>query len=79
MQSIKPDNAKLLDVIVIKVFKDRDYGFVYVPSLGQDAFFHISIFPEKDRKSIDVGKSLRGEIIADPKGKGLQVRRIAQE
>jgi cold shock CspA family protein len=66
-----------LDAIVVKMFEDRGYGFVYVPSLGQDAFFHVSILPEQDRSLLEVGKKIRAEINADPKGRGLQVRRIA--
>jgi cold shock CspA family protein len=75
----KSEGAKPLEAIVVKVFKDRGYGFVYVPSLGQDAFFHISIVPEQERNSIEVGKRLRAEINADPKGRGLQVRRVAED
>ena len=67
----------MLDAVVVKVFEDRGYGFVYVPSLGQDAFFHVSILPEQERGSVDVGKKFRAEINADPKGRGLQVRRVA--
>jgi cold shock CspA family protein len=59
------------------MFQDRGYGFVFAPSLGQEAFFHISLLPEADRASIDVGKPLRAEINTDPKGRGLQVRRVA--
>jgi cold shock CspA family protein len=69
--------AKLVDVVVVKLFEDRGYGFVYVPSLGQDAFFHLSILPEQDRSSVNVGKPLRAEINKDLKGRGLQVRRVA--
>src|SRR5205823_13400671 len=69
-------NAKLLDVVVIKMFEDRGYGFVFVPSLGQDAFFHMSILPEQDRSSVSIGRKLRAEINKDSKGRGLQVRRV---
>jgi cold shock CspA family protein len=75
----KSNGPKVLDVVVAKVFADRGYGFVYVPALRQDAFFHLSILPQAERGSVDVGMTLRGEINADPKGRGLQVRRIAQE
>jgi cold shock CspA family protein/GTPase SAR1 family protein len=70
-------NGQLIDVVVVKMFQDRGYGFVFAPSLGQEAFFHISLLPEADRTSIDVGKALRAEINTDPKGRGLQVRRVA--
>jgi cold shock CspA family protein len=70
------ESSKPLDAIVVRVFEDRGYGFVYVPGLGQDAFFHVSIVPEQDRGSFKVGKTLRAEINADPHGRGLQVRRI---
>jgi cold shock CspA family protein len=73
----RPEVTELLDVVIVKMFEDRGYGFVYVPSLGQDAFFHVSILPEQERSSVAVGKTLRAEINADPKGRGLQVRRVA--
>jgi cold shock CspA family protein len=76
-QTNKAEDAKLLDVVIVKMFEDRGYGFVYVPSLGQDAFFHVSILPEQDRSSVDIGKKLRAEINTDIKGRGLQVRRVA--
>jgi cold shock CspA family protein len=70
------EGTKLLEAVVIKMFEDRGYGFVYVPSLGQDAFFHVSILPEQDRRSVNIGKTFRAEINTDSKGRGLQVRRI---
>jgi cold shock CspA family protein len=76
-ESNKPESEKLVDVVVVKTFEDRGYGFVYVPSLGKDAFFHKSILPEEERGSLNVGKKFLAEINADPKGRGLQVRRIA--
>lgn len=69
-------NGELVDVVVVKMFHDRGYGFVFVPSLGQDAFFHLSLLPEAERGSVDAGKTLHAEINADPKGRGLQVRRV---
>ena len=69
--------AKMVDVVVEKLFRDRGYGFVYVPSLSQHAFFHISILTEQDRHTISIGKALRAEINVDPKGRGFQVRRVA--
>ena len=76
-QGNKVDDANLLETVVVKMFGDRGYGFVYVPNLGQDAFFHVSLLPEQQRNSVYVGKKLRAEINADPKGRGLQVRRVA--
>ncbi|UTD29162.1 cold shock domain-containing protein [Bradyrhizobium sp. WD16] len=68
--------AKLVDAVVIKIFEDRGYGFVHVPSMGQDAFFHVSILPEQDRASFELGATLKVELNIDPRGRGLQVRRV---
>jgi CspA family cold shock protein len=47
--------AALVDAVVVKFFADRGYGFVYVPTLGKDAFFHASLLPEQDRASVAIG------------------------
>ncbi|OKO77130.1 cold shock domain-containing protein [Bradyrhizobium sp. NAS96.2] len=71
-------STKLMDAVVVKMFEERGYGFVYVPSLSRDAFFHVSILPEEDRAAIAVGETLQVEINVDAKGRGLQVRRVAR-
>ena len=76
-QGNEPDRVKMVDAVVVKMFADRGYGFVYVPSIGKDAFFHVSILPEAERSTVYVGKKFRAEINADPKGRGLQIRRVA--
>ncbi|WP_049820405.1 cold-shock protein [Bradyrhizobium japonicum] len=75
-QATTTAETNLVEVIVIKMFEDRGYGFVHVPSLRQDAFFHVSILPQQDRKSITVGKKFQAELNEDFKGRGLQVRRM---
>ena len=72
-----PSAAKAVDAVVVKMFGDRGYGFVFVPSLRKDAFFHVSVLPENQRGVLKVGEKLRVEINADPLGRGLQVRRVA--
>jgi cold shock CspA family protein len=74
---VKKPGAPLMEAIVVKLFEERGYGFVFVPKIGQDAFFHVSLFPENERGSLHVGARLRAEINSDPKGRGLQVRRVA--
>jgi cold shock CspA family protein len=76
-QVVQAKDAELVRAVIVKLFEDRGYGFVFVPSLNQDAFFHVSILPEADRSVVKVGTKLRAEINADPRGRGLQVRRVA--
>lgn len=69
--------ATSVDAVVVKFFADRGYGFVYVPTLGKDAFFHASLLAEQDRASVAIGKRFQAEINADARGRGLQVRRFS--
>lgn len=75
-ETSQPTKANLVDVVVVKIFHDRGYGFVHVPALEQDAFFHTSILPEPERINAGIGTAFRAEVNEDPKGRGLQVRRI---
>jgi cold shock CspA family protein len=60
---------------IIRLFEDRGYGFVDVPELGQDAFFHYSLFPRPAREGLREGQELSFEVQSDAEGK-LQVRKI---
>jgi cold shock CspA family protein len=77
-ESSDDKSANMVDASVVKVFAERGYGFVFVPTLGQDAFFHVSLLPEADRALVHQGMRLQVEIAPDPKGRGLQVRRISK-
>lgn len=60
---------------VVRVFEDRGYGFVNVPELGADAFFHYGIFPRDVRADIVEGLGLNFEVKTDAHGKH-QVRKL---
>ncbi len=72
----RPVGDGLREVVIVKTFLDRGYGFVYVPSLNQDAFFHMSALPTSQHELFSAGARLRAEVINDVKGRGLQVRRF---
>lgn len=72
----KSISANGVDAIVVKMYHSRGYGFVYVPALEQEAFFHSSLLPESQRADLGEGTTFSAEINEDPKGRGLQVRRI---
>ena len=61
---------------IIRLFPDRNYGFVGVSGGTRDAFFHYSTLSEKELGEIAVGCSARVEVSPDKDGKGLQVRRF---
>nr|WP_248308959.1 cold shock domain-containing protein [Devosia sp. MC532] len=61
---------------VVRVFEERGYGFVNVPELGADAFFHFGIFDREDRVNIVEGMALNFEVKTDPQGKH-QVRKLS--
>jgi cold shock CspA family protein len=62
---------------IIRLFEDRGYGFVDVPELGMDAFFHYSLFPREFRQKLSVGMQLSFEVKKDAAGK-LQVRLVVE-
>ena len=61
---------------IIRIFHDRNYGFVKVKGSNRDAFFHTSIFNQEEREKLAEGQSLNVEIISDNKGCGYQVKRV---
>lgn len=60
---------------VIRVFEDRGYGFVYIPELSQDAFFHFSVLGS-DAGHIRTGQTIRAQFNEDPRGRGFQLRKL---
>ena len=70
--------AEVVDCQIVKVFEDRNYGFVSFDDGLRDAFFHLSVVPEKIRLELSVGSKIRAEIFQDPKGRGLQIRRVLE-
>jgi len=69
--------SKVYSGSIIRLFEDRGYGFVDVPELGQDAFFHYSLFPRPVREGLEEGMELSFEVQSDPAGK-LQVRKVVE-
>ena len=72
-------NIEVKQCTVVKMFPDRGYGFVQVEDGERNAFFHISLFNDERRQSIEVGHCFEAEICADRKGRGLQVRQVISE
>jgi cold shock CspA family protein/energy-coupling factor transporter ATP-binding protein EcfA2 len=68
--------SAVYEASIIKIISDRGYGFVQIPALGKDAYFHFTVIPKQNRETLVQGDTLRVEIQPDPKGRGLQVRRV---
>jgi len=64
------------DGMVIRMFRDRKYGFVKIPKKARDAFFHFSIFSKGLPEGFAEGSMCRVEISPDKTGEGYQVRRF---
>ena len=60
---------------IVKLIPDRGYGFVNVPELDADAFFHYHLFKPEERASLSEGQQLTIELKTDPQGRP-QVRRV---
>lgn len=64
------------DGIVIRIFRDRRYGFLRVPTKAADAFFRFAVFPEGLPEGFSEGSTCRVQISPDKTGEGYQVRRF---
>jgi cold shock CspA family protein len=62
------------DGVVIRLFRDRKYGFVQIPKKAKDAFFHFSVFTKGLPDGFGEGSTCRVEISPDKTGEGYQVR-----
>ncbi len=71
-----PEDAEILECIIVKLFKERGYGFVRVKDSEREAFFHISVFEQDKREEIKEGDSFIAEIGAVKKGTGYQVKEV---
>jgi cold shock CspA family protein len=76
VQRPKASKDGFTEATIVKIPRDREYGFVYVPSLDIDAFFHFSVVDKAQRGGLREGATVRVEINRDPKGRGFQVRRL---
>lgn len=72
---VSNDRVEVHSAQVIRIFEDRGYGFVHVPALGKDAFFHFSAMGDHARK-ITMGRFLRAQFNEDPRGRGFQLRKL---
>jgi len=76
INDIETNESEVVDCSIIRYFPDRSYGFVKIKDTGQSAFFHATVFLEKDRTKIEEGYSLRAEISSDRRAEGLFVKHV---
>lgn len=76
VQSPKASEGGFIDAKIVRLRRDRRYGFVHAASLNIDAFFHFSVVDESRLSGLREGASVRVELNKDPKGRGFQVRRL---
>ena len=68
--------SEALDATIIRLFPDRGYGFVRVPAIAADAFFHYSLLPEVMQEKLKLGLEVRVNVRSDKSGQGYQVKQI---
>ena len=68
--------VEISDCRIVRVFDDRDYGFVQTADSPRDAFFHFSVVPSADRDKLKVGTKIKAQIKADKRGHGFQIKKI---
>lgn len=69
--------SKIYTGSIVRLFDDRGYGFVHVPELGADAFFHYGIVEREVQPTLLEGMTLNFEIKTDAHGRH-QVRKLAE-
>jgi cold shock CspA family protein len=75
LHSISPGQCIEAEGTVVKVFPERHYGFLHVPTVGADAFFHYNLFSAEQQRELREGQTFFAEVRTDSTGKA-QVRRI---
>ena len=78
IHDIERDTSQIetVECEIIRLFPDRQYGFVKIIGSQKDAFFHTSVFPYELRKKLKESQKIRAEIGPDKDGTGFQVKRI---
>jgi len=72
----KDTDIEAVSAEIVRLFPEREYGFVQVVGGTRSAFFHYSNIEINVLKKMEVGQTLSVEICPDKAGKGLQVRRV---
>ena len=70
------EGLEIVDCEIVKLFKDRDYGFVAIIGGSREAYFRYSIFERDDLDKLHLGMKLRAEVFPDPRGRGMQVKKV---
>jgi cold shock CspA family protein len=78
IHSLEAARVKQFSGEVTRLFQDRAYGFVHVPEIGTDAFFHYSLFPLEARENLVEGLKVTFEATSDMAGR-WQVRKVLSE
>ena len=78
VHDIQTDPSRIVaeDCEVIRLYPERQYGFVRGLQSEQEAFFHYSLVAQADRSKLNSATKLHAEIGQDKKGRGPQVRRV---
>lgn len=72
----KLDNAEEWDAEVVRLFVERNYGFVQNVDGDKSAYFHFSILDPEHLKYIQVGEKSKVQVSNDKTGKNFQVRKF---
>jgi len=78
IHAIEESPSETVAAQVIRLFKERGYGFVKVENSDKTAFFHYSIFDEDQKKELHHGKKLNVIIAPDKNGTGYLVKSLAE-
>lgn len=61
---------------VVRIFEERRYGFVEIPGMNADVFFHFSVLSEDQMQKLAVGSEVSVEVRDDQREAGRQVRKF---
>lgn len=71
-----PSEIEIAECTVVRLFKDRGYGFVQLKQTDRTAFFHFSALSTKALSALTEGLEIKAELKADQDGTALQVRKV---
>lgn len=69
-------NVETVSCRIIRLFRDRGYGFVELEGNDRTVFFHITVFSQSIREKLKEGFHLEAQICPDTKASGYQIKKV---
>lgn len=77
LHSVSIGHSREVQGTIVKALPERGFGFINVPEMGVDAFFHYSLFTTEQQTKLSEGQELTVEVKTDGNDRS-QVRKVVQ-